>query len=388
MANFPTRSLHGTVLSWGNKIPYKDILLSPFLLFHVHESLILSHYNQKSTRFSETDNKEKMMMSNVTNVSVISTNGSVISHDPIQQSKAIDVYYDSGLVLLICLGLPANFLIGFVASRFLRKPQLQLNTISKTFHVLVIWNVVTNGLATAWTGFVVAARHDVINLKARSTCNAFGFFSSWLSMVTVWLPFVTSLSRYNIAMGTTNGRINPWSVGKINLLSVLMTIAMAIFGVIPFTSAVSYHLTRLHGCTAKTNSMDFNYRILTNVLRILPCLLTVLVYGAIFFHYRKLRNQVGLENELEQKPHVLALWKNSNAEKRLSLLMFATVMHLTATALLGAVLLNFHNVSGAGETGCLLKNTYHVITPFIIGLSSGRYRRETQKIIRHMVNYE
>jgi len=327
-------------------------------------------------------------MSNVTNVSIISTNVSVISQNPMHQSKAIDVYYDSGLVLLICLGLPANFLTGFVASQFLRKPRLQLNTISKTFHVLVIWNVVTNGLATAWTGFVVAARHDVINLKARAACTTFGFFSSWLSMVTVWIPFVTSLSRYNVARGTTNVEIKLWSVGKTNLLSALMTIVMAIFGIVPFTTAVSYHLTRLHGCTAKSNSMDFNYRILTNVLRILPCLLTVLVYGAIFFHYRKLRNQVGPENDLERKPQVLALWKNSIAEKRLSLLMFATVMHLTATALLGAILLNFHHISGVGETGCLLKNTYHVVTPFIIALSSGRYRREMQKIITRIVRYE
>ena len=301
-------------------------------------------------------------------------------------SKAADIYYDSGLVVLIICGLPANVLTGIVASKCLRQGQMPLNIISKTFHVLVIWNVVTNGLATAWCSVLIAARQGLINLRHTMTCDAFGFVSSWLAMVTVWLPLVTSLSRYNVAKATIHTEIEPWSVRKINIISVLTTVAMSCVCAIPFTPIISYHLTRLHGCTAQTNSIDFQFGIITNLLRGTPILFTAFVYTAIFFQYRKLRCQLQPEHE-QQQAEALAVLKIVKGERKLTLLMFATVMHLGLTALLGAILLNFKYVSGLAETGCLLKNSYHAIAPVIIGLSSGRYRREIRKLLEKFLAY-
>ena len=303
------------------------------------------------------------------------TNESAPFHNNINHSSATSKYYDIGVIFLIIFGLPANVLTGVVASKLLHIAVVPLNSVSKTFHVLVIWNVATNGLANAWGSFVVAARQDLINLRNRTTCNVFGFISNWLTMVTIWLPFLTSLSRYRIAKAT----IEPWSVMKTNIISALMTTAMACISLVPFTPSISYHLLRLDGCTKKTNDTDTQYRILTNLLRNGPIIMTTTVYGAIFLQYRKLRQKATPENE-QHHSEVLAMWRSAKEEKRLTLLMFATVMHLCITGMLGAIFLNFHHVAGMMETGCLLKNAYHTVTPFIISLSSGRYRREIRKI--------
>ena len=308
------------------------------------------------------------------------TNGFVPFNDNINRSSVADKYYDGGVILLIIFGLPANVLTGVVASKLLRFTPLPLNYVSKTFHVLVLWNTATNGLANAWSIFVVATRQDLINLRNRTTCVAFGFISNWLAMVTIWLPFITSLNRYRIAKATTDSVVEPWSVYKTNFISALMTITMACVSMVPFIPSISYHLLRLDGCTKATNNMDLQYRILTNLLRSVPILLTIIVYGAIFHQYRKLRRQATPETEQHQA-EVTALRRSVKEEKRLTLLMFATIMHLCITAMLGVIFLNFHHVTGVMETGCLLKNAYHTITPFIISLSSGRYRREMRKTI-------
>lgn len=301
--------------------------------------------------------------------------------------KAIGIYYETGLALLIIIGLPANLLTGIVAFRFLRQRALPLEPISTTFHVLILWNAVCNSLATIFNAFIIAAHRHVWILKNTINCNVFGFFSHFFAISAVWLPFITALNRYSVAKAIEDQVIAPWTVHKTNYILTITLTTIAGISALPFSPLPSYEETHLHGCWIRNDSKEGSIMVFASAvcLKCVPFLITTIIYIVIIMKYRHIRNRVISEAQQQQQHKEVALWKRIKGERQLIILMIATLIVLCITSMVGGLFLSLTTLSGLPETGRLLINSYYTISPFIVGFSSGRYRYKIRNMLLNLM---
>ena len=304
------------------------------------------------------------MVSNFT-VATNGTNQTVSS-----EVKLLDIrmYYQTGLAMILIIGLPANTMIVLAASKFfMSKNPITNNVISKTFHNLILWSAVSDSAACTYNGFLIEAARDPSILKRTEVCNAYGFFNQLLSLCSVWISFIIAWNRYIVAMATLRENYIPWSVRKTNLV-ILATLGFNVMlSSLPLTPLEEYHITPIRGRYVKgASSVDFTEKaafILSTTAKSMPLALVVITYILIFMRYRKYWQRINTEkDDIATTFHV----QRALRQRRLTFILFIIVAVLCGTKLAGGAILVVKKPAEVAQSGALLIYSCHAINPFVI----------------------
>ena len=299
--------------------------------------------------------------------------------------KLIDIrmYYQTGLAIILMIGLPANTMIVLAASKFfMSKNPITNNVISKTFHNLILWSALNDSAACVYNGFLIKAARDPSILKRTEVCNAYGFFNQLLSLCSVWISFIIAWNRYIVTMATLRENNIPWSVLKTNLF-ILATLGFnAMLCSLPLTPLEEYYITPIRGCYVKgASSVDFAEKTvftLSTIAKSMPLALVVITYILIFMRYRKYWQRINTEkDDITTTIHIQRVLR----QRRLTIMLVIIVAVLCGTRLTGGAILTVRKPAEVAQSGALLIYSYHAINPFVIILLNAQYRKKVKQLM-------
>lgn len=313
------------------------------------------------------------------------SNFTVANQTSSSEVKSLDtrMYYQTGLAIILIIGLPVNALIVLAASKFFMcKNSISNNAILKTFHMLIIWNAVNDSAACAYNGFLIAAARKLSILKRTEVCDAYGFFNQLLSLFCVWISFIIAWNRYIVAMATLRENYMPWSVLKTNLLILAALGFNVMVSSLPLTPLEEYYITPIGGCYVKGgSSIGFTEKavyIFSTAAKSMPIGLVGIIYTLIYLRYRKYWQQIApKQDDPATTNHVQSVIK----QRRLTFMLFITVAVLCGTKFAGGAILGITKPAEVAQSGALLTYSCHAINPFVIILLNPRYRKKVKQMV-------